>query len=191
MPYNLIELLFKVSRLVADNICETKNKEAIIMNFTAKDISEAIQVNMPKARAIIKVCNIWLKGSWDNQQHCIEWLDKACDTYGLEHLCEESQDYPDCNEEIEFDYLNAGDTYASTLIFLDLKYGPKEVLLSTWGDVYEQWGRDKYEELGQPRAAVCPDCNHHCFYADSGASRRLESLKCELQCPNCLKSCHY
>ena len=161
------------------------------MDFTAKDISEALQVDMPKARAIVKVCKLWLKGSWSDQQYYIEWLDKACETFGLEHLYEESQDYPDCNEEIEFDYLNAGDTYNSTLIFLDPKYGPREVLLSTWGDMYEQWGRDKYEELGQPRPCICPDCNHHSFYEDQSASRRLESLKGELPCPNCLKSVHF
>ena len=161
------------------------------MDFTAKDISEVFQVDMPKARAIKKVCKLWLNANSYKEHYFTDWLDKACNTFGLEGVFEESQDYPDCNEEIDFEYLNAGDTYTGTLVFLDPEYGPKEVLLTSWGDYYEQWGRDKYEELGEPRPAICPSCNQHCFYEDQGADRRLESLKGELTCPNCLGELHF
>ena len=161
-----------------------------MFDFTAKDISEAFQVDIYKARAIRRACKLWINASWSDQQNIIEWLDKACGTFGLEGVYETSPQYP-YSEEIDFEYLNTGDTYNTTLIFLDPKYGCREIILTSWGDYIEQWERDKYEELGQPRAAICPGCNQHCFFEDQDSSHRLEALKGELQCPNCLGELHY
>jgi hypothetical protein len=162
-----------------------------MFDFTAKDISEAFQVSMPKARAIMKVCRLWLNSSWSDRQDYEQWLDKACGTFGIEGVLEDPIAFPDCTEQIDFYYLNTGDTYNTTLLFLDPKYGPCEILLTSWGDYMEQWDRDRYDYLESPRPAICPDCNQHCFYEDQSASRRLEALKGELQCPNCLNQLHF
>lgn len=158
-----------------------------MIDFTAKDISEAFQVDMPKARAIVKVCKIYDKqGYVDSDRDTLQWLDKACGTFGLEHIDETSQSYPDIC--LEFSYLNAGDTYASTLVF-DLD--ESKITLTSWGDAIEHLEHKQYDYLEGPRPAICPSCNHHSFYEDRGSSHRLEALKGDLQCPNCLEELHY
>lgn len=156
------------------------------MKYNPKEISEIFQVSLPKARAIIKVC----KG-YDNadrnylRNNYADSLDKLCGTFGIEGINETSLQYPD-SEEIEFEYLNVGDTYQSTIIFKDGK-----ISLGSYGDMIEEIERDYYEALGHPRACICEKCNHCCFYANQDASHRLEAIRGEISCPNCGGIMHY
>lgn len=155
------------------------------MDFTVKEISEAMQLTMPQARAVVKVCKLYEKARKHEKYSYQVWLDKICNTFGIEEIFEVSPQYPD-SDEIGFEYLNTGDTYQSTIIFDEGK-----TYISSWGDTLEAKERELYEELDQPRACICQACNHHCFYADQGADHRLEALRGELRCPNCGDKLHY
>jgi hypothetical protein len=156
------------------------------MIYNPKEISEVFQVSLPRARAIIKVCKGYDNADRNYLRNSYAYrLDKLCDTYGIEGIKEESLQYPD-SKEIEFEYLNAGDTYQTTIIFKDNKTS-----LGSYGDMIEELEKEIYENLGHPRACICESCNHHCFYAKQDARHRLSAIWGEIPCPNCGGSMHY
>jgi hypothetical protein len=61
---------------------------------------------------------------WDLRMHC---LDAVCGTYGIEGFRIRK------GEHVE--YLNAGDTYAATIVYFRGNYR-----LATWGDYAEKYG---------------------------------------------------
>jgi hypothetical protein len=156
------------------------------MDFTTKDIEECMQVSKPRARAIVKVCKLYDNAKRSHLKfEYARKLDQLCDTFGIEGISEVSLQYPD-SDEIEFDYLNVGDTYQTTIIFIDGK-----TTLGSWGDMLEEKERELYEDLNHPRACICEECNHHCFYANQDASHRLQAIHGGLECPNCGGKLHY
>jgi len=69
-------------------------------------------------------------------------------TFGIEAVA-----LPDGSE---FSYLNAGDTYALTVVCID-----GECVATTWGDVYEQAEQDYEDETETIRCGYCGHYTEH------------------------------
>jgi len=149
------------------------------MDFTVEQLEETFQVSKPKARAIYKVCSIIEKPNTDYHR-AVELLDKLCGTFGLAWYKENSQKFEDL--EIDFDYLNIGDTYQRTLIFTT----NRNILLTSYGDYIEELEKEYYlENEDNIRPAICNKCGFLRNYIEPNSTDRLESLNNELDCPNC------
>jgi hypothetical protein len=89
------------------------------------------------------------------------------DHFGIEHF---SLDTGDMDYADEMEYLNTGDTYSETLILTD---GGDTLIVSTWGDWYENAEQSYCEENDAIR------CGHCGSYTDCADDWR------ETVCDNC------
>jgi len=105
-----------------------------------------------------------------------EAFSKASDIFSSEHFGVESitlEGTHDDTAAASMKYLNMGDTYDTTLILTDdyTNY-VKPLIISSWGDWYEEAENQYNEEYGTIR---CPYCSHLTPKADSYTDTVCES----------------
>jgi ribosomal protein S27E len=97
------------------------------------------------------------------------------DHFGIEHI--ELDNYSDLassyDEGPTAEYLNTGDTYSTTLVLTDDYVNGVKLIITTWGDWYEEQERWVYEHFSAVR---CSYCGH--FHV-MGEDRSTHDTKCD------------
>jgi hypothetical protein len=94
------------------------------------EMSRAELETLPAGAARVREC-YHPPRTWDVRLHC---LDALGETYGLEAFETTKRDTWGAGSPMWCNYLNAGDTYAPTVIYFGGRYR-----VAAWGDIAERW----------------------------------------------------
>ncbi len=99
------------------------------------------------------------------------------DHFGVEHI--ELDNYSDLassyDEGPTAEYLNTGDTYSTTLVLTDDYVNGVKLLVTSWGDWYEEQERWAYEHFNAVR---CGYCGHFHVMEDGQSTHNTKCCHC-------------
>ena len=123
----MIENMQKVKTITGIEYTEAN---LFLHNATSKETDEYADI-------IVLMC--FVEPCIDSLETIDIWLDCS---FGVEYITLPNDEY--------IPYLNTGDTYSSTILFMDGKF-----VISSWGDIYEQKEQEYCDENSVLRCSYC------------------------------------